>query len=297
MKGFKDTNNFLSVPDITNYIEYEDLINNLTEKAEILSSTDKDIEAYIYLREQKHQKLAIKHYEAADFLLSKIRKNISTKSDKLALGSIAGKVYKEALNVCMKKINKFKKHAFNFSERNKASVLLEALAGSEALKFAGVPDSLLEQERTFSIDITSYKNLKNEAKNDSLSKVYSEKLFVLNRKYERLIQRFEANFPDYYKLKYNKLTVSIKDIKKTLNKNTALISYFVLDSTIVIFAITKKGLEVYNTEKIPDFDNKIENFRTGIQSPKKIQFEQYKESAHEFFSILFPKKCFQTDPL
>ena len=56
--------------------------------------------------------------------------------------------------------------AFEYSEKNKAGILLEALASSEAKEFAGIPDNVLDKEKEILSQLTYFKNKIIEKPND-----------------------------------------------------------------------------------------------------------------------------------
>jgi len=292
--NFNDTTNVYTVPEIKNYLDWNELFDALQAKAEIFADTIKTLDD---ISNSERLQISLKHYQASDTLITQVRKQITTQSDKISLGEMASKVYKGAVDVCMDIVKNptsfeypsdLKEVAFYFSERNKSSVLLEALAGSDALKFAGIPQELLEKEHDLSIDIASYTNLKNNAENDSIANIWSNRLFDLNRTYDSLIVAFETTYPNYYQLKYNNSPVKVEQIQEILDKKTAMLSYFILDSSIVIYAITKKGFEIYKTPLIENFVENIENFTLAIQSSKKTSVLEYKDLAFKLYNQLFP---------
>jgi CHAT domain-containing protein/Tfp pilus assembly protein PilF len=305
LQNFNDTTNSYSLPDSKDYLSWDELLSALKAKAEIFSDLAKTMEDASHL---KRLEQALKHYQACDTIITRVRKEISKKSDKIELGVIASEVYKGAIELNYElgilnyglhpdKINNYYKNTFYFSERNKASVLLEALAGSDALKFAGIPKELLDKEHDLSLALASYTNLKNNAKNDSIATIWSDRLFKLNRIYDSLIVTFETDYPDYYRLKYNTTPVKIEEIQEVLNKKTALLSYFVLDSSLIIHAITKKGFNVYKADLMNGFAEKVERYSSAIQSSRKTSVTEYKELAYMFYLQLFPQEMLKNKDL
>ena len=311
LKNFNDTTNIKSIPIIKDYLHWDNLLEALQAKAEIFADTAKTLQGFQNL---VRFQLALHHYQAADTLISQVRKDITTKSDKLALGETASEIYKGAVAVCIdleaslrpSSVTNYKEQAFYFSERNKSSVLLEALAGSEALEYAGIPDTLLQVEHKLSIDIANYSNLKNNEKNDSITNIWSDRLFKTNRSYDSLIVVFETQYPEYYNLKYNNSPVSIPQLSELLDKKTAILSYFVGDSTITIFAISKKDFMVVETrlgvsiqqQNGMSLQKMISNYLFYISDTDLLQDEvrmethesidSYQKLAFELYNLLFP---------
>ena len=315
LRNFNDTTNITSIPVIKDYLDWNWLLQNLQAKAEIFADTTKkiNVETLHETSLQNRQQIALLHYQACDTLISQVRQNISTKSDKLALGERASEVYKGAIEVCIdlqasarpSSVTPYKEQAFYFSERNKSSVLLEALAGAEALQYAGIPDTLLQIEHDLSIDIANYKNLKNNETNDSIANIWSNRLFAANRSYDSLIVIFETQYPEYYNLKYNNTPATVEQVSNLLDKKTAMLSYFVGDSIITIFAISKKDflvtqVSIVETLHATSLQEAISDYRFYISETDLLQNEVtlgthesvdlYQELAVQFYNLLFPSE-------
>ncbi|MCD4792545.1 MAG: CHAT domain-containing protein [Bacteroidales bacterium] len=305
LRNFNDTINLYSVPIINDYLNWDELLKALQEKAEIFADTSITLPKF---ETSAKLKLALRHYQACDTLISQVRKNMKTKSDKIALGTIADEVYKGAVDVCLDLVNStdvamqrlFRESAFYFSEKNKSSVLLESLAGSEAQKFAGIPDTLLKQEHKLQIDIALYKKILAEEP-DSLKEIrFQDKLFKANRTYDSLIIVFEQKFPKYYELKYNQKPAGVADIQQILDKHTAILSYFEGDSMISVFIINKKKFNIIQVEKTKDFNDIITELRENISNTDIItedysnnthySVDIYQKNAYELYQLLFPKE-------
>jgi len=243
-------------------------------------------------------KLALRHYQACDTLINQARQSIITKSDKLALGEQASEVYKGAVNVCIKlsassrpdSASYYNEQAFYFSEKNKSSVLLEALAGAEAQKFAGIPDTLLKKEHKLQIDIALYKRILAEQPDSAKEIIFRDKLFKASRQYDELITVFESQYSEYFELKYNLKPAGVKEIQKTLDPETAIISYFTGDSIITIFTITKENLDIITVPAIENIAYTIRVFRYDLlYTSSSGSAGDYKEYAYEMYGQLIPE--------
>jgi CHAT domain-containing protein len=249
-------------------------------------------------------KLALRHYQACDTLINQARQSITTKSDKLALGQLANEVYRGAVNVCLnlaasssspqtgtvyESFSYYNELAFYFSEKNKSSVLLEALAGAEAQKFAGIPDTLLKEEHKLQIDIVLYKRILAEQPDSAQEILFRDKLFKANRQYDELIAVFESQFPEYFDLKYNFKPAGVQEIQKTLDTETAIISYLTGDSIITIFTITENKLDIKTVPLIENLAYTIAVFRYGLLYPNSsMSAGDFKEYAYEMYGQLIP---------
>ena len=219
-QSFSDTVNFFSIPPSEGFYSWSDYYNSILAKAEILASfSDK----FKPLSKIECYQSAINHYRICDTVLSRIKRTAASKEDKLLLASKTANLYTGMVSTYLKlsdlstaksEKNKFSESAFFYSEKNKASVLLEALAGVEAQKFAGIPDSLLNQEKNIQVDISYYKKLIAESSDSIEQSDYFNKLFDLNRTYDTLISIFENKYPKYHNLKYAGFQKNVSEIQK-----------------------------------------------------------------------------------
>jgi CHAT domain-containing protein len=312
LRSFNDTVNVNSVPFIKDYLSWDELLADLQAKAKIYvtlstytkpdsdsdSLQQKPLSGFIDTSRAELLKLALRHYQACDTLINQARQSIITKSDKLALGEQASEVYKGAVNVCINlsassrpdSASYYNEQAFYFSEKNKSSVLLEALAGAEAQKFAGIPDTLLKKEHKLQIDIALYKRILAEQPDSAKEIIFRDKLFKASRQYDELITVFESQYSEYYELKYNLKPAGVQEIQKTLDPETAIISYLTGDSIITIFTITKNNLDIKTVPAIENLAYTIGVFRYGLLYPNSsMSAGDYKRYAYEMYKQLIPE--------
>ena len=102
---------------------------------------------------------AINTYQKCDELIGIIRRKRLNEQDKLKLGQIAKEVYESGIELSLilseQSFNK-KKYlnlAFDFCERSKSAVLLEAITESKAKQFAGIPTEMIQLEDSLKDEI------------------------------------------------------------------------------------------------------------------------------------------------
>ena len=297
LRDFTDTKDITKVPKMTDFIVHTRLLQSLQKKARILADSSLDLSGVAELTNiPNRQKLALQHYRTCDNLITKARREISNKSDKLALGETANAIYTESVNLCLDmaetcapdSADYYKQMAFRFAEKTKAAVLSEALAGAEAMKFTGIPDSLLKKEKDLKTDIAHYKNVLAKQSDSAKNQKFRNKLFSANRSYDALISTFENQYPRYHNLKYRQSGVSVKQLQNSLSRNTALMSYLKSDSSLTVFLITPKHMKVTRTQKADDYRRLIERFRMLLTPPQNKQKSKYITVAHRLYRQLFP---------
>lgn len=157
--------------------------------------------------------------------------------------------------------------AFNYLEQSKALVLLEALQKTEALEFAGIPDSLLQKEKDLKLQITvlekQAQNLSDASEEEKTNN--RQQIFDLKRQYTDLKHQLENNFPDYYQLKNDVAAITLDEVQnQLLDSDQALVEYFVGDSSIFIFLIEKEDLKVHQIKKDFPLAEWIKQMREGL---------------------------------
>ncbi|MBB3698839.1 CHAT domain-containing protein [Flammeovirga yaeyamensis] len=260
-------------PDLNNY--YNPFINLIA-----LQKKASTLEKIHYSKSLNPHDLAIgiQGLELAHQLTKKIRGNQKSEEDKLRLSEITNKIYANgirlslALSEASLSKNKWKSKAFDFMEWSKSASLQEAIQESHAKTFAGIPSDIVEQEDKLKDDITALEkdiiNAVNLTERDSLREL------LINAEYELeiFIKNLEAEFPEYFALKYSDQTITLKEVQKALPKNTALVSYFISDAEelLYIFLVTGGKLYLY-TET---FDNEFKDEIVSLQTGLKFNFDE-----------------------
>ncbi len=243
-------------------------------------------------------------YQLVTELIDKMRTGYKAEGSKLFLGEQVSEIYDQAIRTSLKlyditKAEKYKQQAFLFAEKGKSAVLHEGLMEVNAIQFAKLPSYLLEKEKQLKVDLAFYETqLQNEYQKpvsptarqggkDSQDNIkisdYENRLFDLKNQYEKLISDLESNYPDYFNLKYQNRNVSVPEIQENLSGNTALIEYFVTDSTIFVFTILKDEFDVVPIKKPIDFSLLTKDFYSSII---KTETEKYITSANELSKLL-----------
>lgn len=230
---------------------------------------------------------------SCDTLIDILRQQSTNESDKIQLGVIANEVYGDGVRVAYEAaMNSLKKKsyletAFYFAEKSKSAVLLEAIADANAKSFAGIPPELLERERELksAIALTAQKLAQKPSPEEE--KRLRETSFNLKRNYETFTEQLEKQFPDYFNLKFNASSPSIKQLQTLLSSETELVSYFIDESKsrLYIFQITKRKYDVTERALRNDFDKYITGLRNGLFFNEQ---KTYSMSARRLYSLLIP---------
>lgn len=288
VSDFEGTNSELN-PRLKNLYSGNTLLYSLLHKAEAL-------EARHFGKTLKFEDLAFaaSTLQLCDTLIDNLRQEINNESDKILLGTIASEVYAAGVRICyeacavaIRKKN-WSELAFYFAEKSKSAVLLESILDSNAKSFAGIPEYLLEEERTLKAElaITAQKLAQ---KPDATEEKYLRELhYTLNRSYENFIRQLETKFPAYYDLKFNVLTPSMKSLQEKLDESTTILSYFIDEKKgrLYIFQIRKENHKVTSNQLPTDFDRILNGLRNSLTFN---ELETFKAASANLSALLVPK--------
>jgi CHAT domain-containing protein len=192
--------------------------------------------------------------------------------------------------------HKYIEKAFQLTERAKAFSLLINLREEQAMQFGGIPEDLINKEADIIQRISAHTEFileEENTKSPSEEKIrnWENMLFNLNQEHEQLIEFFESNYPDYYRLKYDTRVMNSSQIEDKLRKDEVLLEYSLMDSILYTYVISSEKTMVRETkidssfrDKCLDFYNVIteQSFSYGVRET----FREYVESGYELYEVL-----------
>jgi len=207
------------------------LTENLNAKARVAFK--------IYKKEDdiKYLDLARDTYETAFDFQSRLYDDITTENSRLLQAKTIMPYIENALKVQYEyqKLDKdYKATAFKFMELNKASVLMQGINESQALKKVGIPEETLLREKSLRVQITELEKQKNTLTSvgESEFEEINAKLQLLKDEYDFLITALENEYPAYKNLKYQASDIQLNKVREQLDDKTAILEYFL---TLIIY--------------------------------------------------------------
>jgi CHAT domain-containing protein len=237
---------------------------------------------------------AIRTLQSCDTLIDRLRQQTRNEGDKIALGTIAAEVYADGVRICAEAahaaLNKstYLKQAFYFAEKSKAAVLTGAISDANAKSFAGIPASLLDQEKQLKAAIAMVSQKLAQMPEAKEEQYLRETYYELNRGYELFSHHLEQEYPAYYNLKYNNAAPSVDEIAKRLQPGSLLLSYFIDDknSRLYLFKLTSKGLTLEQRSLPVQFDRYLVGLRNSLFYS---DLATYREASAILSALLLPK--------
>lgn len=129
--------------------------------------------------------------------------------------------------------------AWTYAEKSRSLTLLEAVRKANATHFAGLPDSVRNHEIALNAQINNWEKLRQDAETPAERDSLYQLWFAARREQEDWLKTIEKKYPAFYRLKYENKVVSMAEARRLLRPDQALVEYFVGDSSIYIFVVTK----------------------------------------------------------
>ena len=253
------------------------------------------------LKEKNDLEAAFSTFEKCDTLIQSLLEKYQADQSKYFFSDKALPIYENAITLAFHFFEKNKtphyaEAAINFAEKNKALVLLENLKDTRAKNFGGVPQNLLDEERTGRAEVAYLEKQLYEADSDSLKVKTRSQLFNAKEQLRRFNEHLETQFPKYFDLKVAKTApLSISSIQQSLDAQTLAVSYFVGDSSLFAFAFSKTDCQIFAQKQTL---NAAQNFKTLRKSLSNEKFitdstmlaeQTFCSLSHAFFKVLIEK--------
>ena len=247
------------------------VLENLAEKAKTHRAS--------FHRDGKEEDLQLSRevFDTLSVLIDRMRLSYLADDSKINLVRQTKPVFAEAIKTSLALFEHtqdqtYAEQAFSFSEKSKALVLLEALKEAKARQFAGLEEEDLQKEKALKQQIARleadiYAEQGNASPDVKKLQAWNEELLEVYSSYETLIEEFERQSPEYYRLKYDTRILKVADIQSDenlLSEDQVLLEFFVGEDVIYAFLISRDDFRV---ETLPlDFPlaSTVNTFRQSI---------------------------------
>ncbi len=192
-----------------------------------------------------------------------INQRIVSENSKLFWLDYSRSIYEQAIPIALELGEK--ELALEWIQQSHGSLLFSGVKEIQAFQLGAVPDSLIQQELQFKMNITTIVlDLFHEKEKQKIAQKEKD-LFVIKKQHQDLLKQIEKNYPAFYNLKYEIPTVSLSTIRNSLlDQQTGIVEYFITKDSIYSFVISKQQFEIFSQKKIADFDLKVKQYRESI---------------------------------
>ena len=182
--------------------------------------------------------------------------------------------------------------AFKYSEESKSAILLEALLNTKATRFGNIPPELLERESQLKSEIVHLEKKTNYVKEKTDTS--EELLFDLKQEHRKLIADLEANYNDYFNLKYNTKTISLRGLQEELSEDEKLISYFYGNHDIYVVSVTKGEKQLGKIPITEELETRIKSAYKDLADPQS-DIKELSNKTYQLYNRLLAPFITETD--
>lgn len=209
--------------------------------------------------------------------------NLQSEEDKLFFFQESAQVFEHGMHIALQLGPEYYPAAFELSEKSKAIILLEAFRNANALRLAGIPDSLLEREAQIKYEISATEDaLFQGGGNQELR----DRLFQLKNKYQELLRTFEQSYSAYYRLRYDNRVITADATTARLARGQALVAYFTGQQAHFAFVLRSgENISMYQLAQTSDLEPLVRDMRAGIYDyflAEQRTVELYEASAKKY---------------
>ncbi|MEL6866341.1 MAG: tetratricopeptide repeat protein [Bacteroidota bacterium] len=285
--------NPLTNPNAASFYPENTILEALQAKAHLLATQSQGTD-------QLFLKKALECHELIFVVEEQLRQRYQYESSKLALIKERRQRTEQAIELAhqlwqLTDEEDYLQKAFRYAEQSKAIVLLESLKKLGAQNMIGIPDSLLELERSLrqtesDIRVASIEErLKGKETDQDLLKKYRDQLFQIEQQQQDLSKTFSEAYPQYYRRKYQLAPIRLSHLQENLKKEgQCLIEYFIGDRYLFAFAIAGNRLQLIRSDKPEQFEQQLDDYRTLIKKKwqERQEVDRFCQQSHALYQSL-----------
>ena len=277
------------LPSETGFFDQNVFVNTLLSRANAYT------QRYLSTKDKKDLEYALEHFKLCDNLITKMRRSAFTKTDKLELGALAIKCYEGALEVCTELIisklpaseqKKYEELAFTYVEKGKSNNLLESMASQDALKLAGIPEDLQQEENKLAADVLYFEQkLAEKPKNAAQIR---DSLFNANKRHDSFVKKLEKKYPEYHHLKYADNIIGLREMQKNIKPNTQLRMYLLNGEMIYTVCISNSSFSVVTSKFEGNLADTAKAYRNSMLQSSQNAAISFNNISSMLYKKLFP---------
>ncbi len=245
-----------------------------------------------YLKNQdlKYARHSLETYNVAIQVAQQLQKTYDTDDAKLFFAQQVYPLYEEAIKCAYQLFEEtgneiFEGMAFEIAEISRATVLTEMLKELDIKTAAGVDQNLLQEEKRLKQQITALR-LKIVENTDTASiSAEVQRVNDLEIALSRTIRTLQSN-SDYYALKYRQDTLNLAKIQTIIEDDDVIIEYFLGNTELFIFLVTKGGLQIKRIMLPSNFSDILSSVQHALYEHEEGQSSDLYGALNQLHQIL-----------
>lgn len=241
-----------------------------------------------------HLSASMQCFKLADTLMQ-LSRNSYQEGAKLFIADHYHHIYENGLHAAYLLFEKtgdkqYYADALGFMEKSKAILLAESLNKAEIFTRVGLPDSIRELERNLNTALATYRSQVENATNEDQQRLHAQ-IFEMSQRQQQLLDTIASRYPNYFRIKYQKLS-SLREIQDYSEKhNSAIIEYFWGDDRIFVLAVSGKKMIFREIGGVDSLSQNVQDYFKSIQETPSwidngLSFNTFFANAHRIYKQL-----------
>ncbi len=256
----------------------------------------------------EQNKEAVTHYEQALDTIEHMREGLTDKEAKSSFMQDKLFAYDEFIELLSALHPRFPEQGYDRKavetfERKQGRIFLEEMGQSGARNFAGIPDSVLQQETELSgrlgaLQAIRVKEGSKPEKDRDMKRIreIEQQMEAVKAEEQKFQENLKKQHPDYYALKYPK-PVSLKELRENvLQSGEMMLIYNVMEEKTCLWAVGKSHFSFHTlnigekemTEKVEQFRNRFIGQGRELRG-KVIHADEKADEIPDLHALLFPE--------
>ncbi len=247
--------------------------------------------------------LLIRWYELLDqeiALIKHTQSKFSTDRSKISLANEFRRVFEKGLNLCwilyyQTGDEAYLQKAFELSETNRNTALLQGLQESRLLAFGQFPEEISKLEKNTKSELEKTKmDLYYEKQAEQPDKEYYsellEKRILLSNRLDSIHNSLLRDYPAYSELKYRNKSVRLEEVQGQLDESDQMIAYFLGDEYLYSFTLTRDTVKFLRGDVARRLVDKTETLKAKLVNREEMGGESRELFLYLLFQQLVPSK-------
>ncbi len=275
---FNNSNVFVNPGNFIGDFASYNLFNALTAKAACFATL------YTKTKDNKYFKGAISTYDSAFALSDYIKKSIDNDEARLFIADKVFDAYTNAIDFLMTTNRNGDEdglvHTLKWISKSRATSLAISLKENTIRQYAGLPDSLLQQERNTKIRLSRLKLQLQQTEDTAEQQNLISAFNTTSLQLQSIENRFKE-FPNYYNQKFAVDDIDVHKIQQqVLDNKTAVVCFFKGTHTLYAFLIRHDAIVAHQINSSALLENNIDTYTRELTSGNAGK--AYNESAARY---------------
>lgn len=243
---------------------------------------------YVETGDPGHLLKAFALLDEEEALVKYIQRNFSSDRSKINLANEYREVFESGMDLCWTLYHETKdpiylEKAFDLSEANRNTTLLQGLQDIQHKMYGDLPDPVLKIEKSIKSQLERVKmDLYYEQSAESPDKEFLAELMnqriELTTTLDSIYEDLKSKYPKYAQLKYGNTDINLSDIQDNLDQQSQMLVYFLGQEHLYSFSVTRDTIRFLRgkvASKVIEKTNEFKNHLTQREDVLKDAQELY----------------------